>query len=103
MLLLPDAARAQAAKFTQDGITLRQDPALPTDAARKGYVDSLVGTAAANAAVPQSALGQPNGPARLGPGGTLPATQLPVGARRGDAAMRRRRGLVGAGADVAGR
>ncbi len=80
-LLLPDAARAQAAKFTQDGITLRQDPALPTDAARKGYVDSLVGTAAAataqaaaNAAVPQSALGQPNGPARLGPGGTLPAT-----------------------------
>ena len=104
-LLLPDAARAQAAKFTQDGITLRQDPALPTDAARKGYVDSLVGTAAAaaataqaaaNAAVPQSALGQPNGPARLGPGGTLPATQLPVGTAVGTVAAGNDPRIIGA-------
>lgn len=104
-LLLPDAARAQTAKFTQDGITLRQDPALPTDAARKGYVDSLVGTAAAaaataqaaaNAAVPQSALGQPNGPARLGPGGTLPATQLPVGTAVGTVAAGNDPRIIGA-------
>ncbi|MGI4942491.1 MAG: hypothetical protein ACRYHQ_18315 [Janthinobacterium lividum] len=87
-LLWPDLVWAQAAKFTEDAITLRQDPAVPTDAARKGYVDGLVGSvataaaaaqAAANAAVPQSALGQPNGPARLGPAGTLPVAQLPVG------------------------
>lgn len=94
-LLTPDLARAQAAKFTQDAITLRQDPAQPTDAARKGYVDSVAGAAAAaaataqaaaNAAVPQSALGQPNGPARLGPEGTLPVAQLPVGTGAGTVA-----------------
>lgn len=104
-LLLPDLVWAQAAKFTEDSITLRQDPALPTDAARKGYVDSVVSTAAAaaaaaqaaaNAAVQQSALGQPNGPARLGPAGTLPVAQLPVGTGAGAVAAGNDLRIVGA-------
>jgi len=93
--LLPRLALAQPAKFTQDAITLRQDPSLPTDAVRKAYVDSLVGPvsaavaaaqATASGAVPQSQLGQPNGPARLGPAGTLPVAQLPVGTAAGTVA-----------------
>ena len=94
-VLMPDPARAQAAKFTQDAITLRQDPLAGTDAARKSYVDALVAAvsttaaqaqAQAGAAVPQSQLGQPNGPARLGPAGTLPLAQLPVGTGAGTVA-----------------
>ncbi len=105
LLLWPDLVWAQVAKFTEDAITLRQDPAVPTDAARKGYVDSMVGSAAAaaaaaqaaaNAAVPQSALGQPNGPARLGPAGTLPVTQLPVGTGAGTVAAGNDPRIVGA-------
>ncbi len=104
-LLLPDLVWAQAAKFTEDSITLRQDPAVPTDAARKGYVDSVVSTAAAaaaaaqaaaSAAVPQSAVGQPNGPARLGPAGTLPVAQLPVGTGAGTVAAGNDPRIVGA-------
>ncbi len=105
LLLWPDLVWAQTAKFTEDAITLRQDPAVPTDAARKGYVDSMVSSAAAaagaaqaaaNAAVPQSALGQPNGPARLGPAGTLPVAQLPVGTGAGTVAAGNDPRIVGA-------
>ena len=84
-LLLAAPAAAQAPQFTQGGITLLQDPAAITDAARKGYVDALVAAARA-AAVPATTLGQPGGPARLGANGTLPIAQLPVGTAAGTVA-----------------
>ena len=84
-LLLAGPSAAQAPQFTQGGITLLQDLAAITDAARKGYVDALVAAARA-AAVPATTLGQPGGHARLGVNGTLPIAQLPVGTTVGTVA-----------------
>lgn len=88
LLLAAPAVADTPAKFTQDAITLQQDPAAPTDAARKAYVDAQVAAvqALAASALPGASLGQPSGPARLGPGGTLPLAQLPVGTAAGTVA-----------------
>ncbi len=89
LLLLPAPAAGQILRTpTEDSITLNRDPVASTDAARKGYVDAQIAAARAllSTGVAAAMLGQPGGPAQLGPSGTLPAAQLPVGTAAGTVA-----------------
>ena len=89
LLLLPGPAAAQILRTpTEDSITLNRDPVAASDAARKGYVDAQIAAARAllSTGVTAATLGQPGGPAQLGPSGTVPAAQLPVGTVAGTVA-----------------